>query len=94
METIIAGIIAVLVPAAAAYLAVQLAKANTTVNGLPGIVKQLIAVAVAFGFAKLSVLLGVAFPADLGGFSDPTVVQGVLAGIASWLIHRIFGTPV
>ena len=90
MESIVIAIVAVLVPAAATYLAVQFGKLIPIVDGLNGIIKQLLAVIVAFVFAKLASIFGVPFPADLAGFADPTIVTGVLAGIASWILHKVF----
>jgi hypothetical protein len=88
---IILALVAVLVPSVATYLAVQVAKKVLPfVDGLPGIAKQILALFVAFVFAKLSALFGVPFPADLSGLGDPTIVAGVLTGFVSWLLHKIF----
>jgi hypothetical protein len=88
---IILALIAVVIPAVATYLALQAGKKLIPfVDGLPGIVKQILALVVAFVFAKLSAVIGVPFPADLSGLADPTVVAGLLSGFASWLIHKFF----
>ena len=89
---IVLALIAVLIPAVAAYLALQVGKKLIPfVDGLPGVVKQIVAVVVAFVFAKLSALFGVPFPPELAGLADPTVVAGILSGFAAWLVHKIFG---
>ena len=88
---ILLGIIAVVIPAASAYLALQFAKSVLPfVDNLPGVVKQIVAVAVAFVFAKLSALFGVPFPAELSGLADPSIVAGILSGFASWFVHKVF----
>lgn len=87
---IVLGIIAVVIPAVATYLTLQVGKLLPIVDGLPGILKQVVAIAVAFAFAKLSALVGVPFPAELAGLADPVVVAGILSGFASWLVHKIF----
>jgi hypothetical protein len=87
---ILLALIAVLIPAVATYLALQIAKASAFIDALPGVVKQVVAIVIGFVFAKLSALLGVPFPADLAGLADPTVLAGVLSGFASWIVHKFF----
>src|SRR5512135_317006 len=90
VAAILLTIVQLLVPALATYLAVQVAKLNTSINALPGIVKQIIVVLVGAAFTKLSVLFGVQFPPDFAGLADPTVLGGVLSGILAFLIHKLF----
>lgn len=88
---ILLGLIAVLVPGVSAYIAVQVAKKLIPfVDGLPGIMKQILALLVAFVFAKLSAVLGIPFPPELAGLADPTIVAGIVSGFASWIIHKLF----
>ena len=86
---LIQAVIAVLIPAVATYLAVQVAKFSAAVDSWPGIVKQLFTVVVAFGAAKLGALLGVSLPGELSGF-DASAIQAVLAAVASWVLHKVF----
>ena len=87
---IILMLLAVLVPSVATYLTLQALKTQALIDGLPGFVKQVLALVIAAVFAKLSALIGVPFPMDLGGFADSTIAQGVVAGFFSWVIHRLF----
>jgi hypothetical protein len=90
MESLIAALIAVIVPAAATYLVVQVAKLNALIDKLPGVIKQVVVVVVAYLFTIASSKLGIAFPPGLAGFADPTVLSGALSGIMAWLVHKWF----
>lgn len=90
MEIILA-LIAVLVPAVAAYLAMQVSKKFIPfLDALPGVVKQIVAIVYAFLAMKLSTLFGVPFPAELAALGDPAIVGTILTGVASWVLHKIF----
>ena len=92
MESLLQALLAVLLPAIAVYLSMQLLKLSTAIDQLPGIVKQVLTVLEGFVFAKLGALLGVALPGSLGGF-DPGVVQGLLSALVAWAIHKLFAPP-
>jgi len=91
LQQIIEAIVALLTSAIAVYVAHQAFKLNGTIEGLPGVVHQLITVAEAFIAMKLTALLGVTFPSDLlAGFANSAAAQTGLTAFFAWIIHRVF----
>ena len=91
LETILTVVLMALVPAIAVYVAHQALKLNATIDGLPGVIHQLLVVVEAAAATFLSGLLGFQFPADLlGGLGDPVIAQGGLTALFAWLLHKIF----
>jgi hypothetical protein len=86
-------VLTALLPATVTYLVVQLLKLNTVIDGLPGIVKQVVVVLIAGGLTALGGVLGIKVPGDIAGLADPATLTTVLAALEAWLIHKIFGTP-
>lgn len=83
-------LLTMLVPVVVAFLTTLIVqgikRAVTLVDGTPAIVKQLLAVGVAFVLTKLAAFTGVGLPPALGGL-DATVVSALLSSVFAMLIH-------
>lgn len=90
MGAILQQILAVLIPPAATFAALQIAKLNGTIDGLPGVVKQLLAVVIASVLAAVGGFLKLPLPGNLGGLSSD-IVSGLLAALAAMGVHAIYG---
>lgn len=86
MSSLIAALLAVIVPVAAGFIAKEIALANGAFNKLPAPFPALIAVVVAFLASVAGQALGIVLPVDLAGF-DQNVIAAALSVIVSLITH-------
>jgi uncharacterized membrane protein YeaQ/YmgE (transglycosylase-associated protein family) len=84
--SLIAAILAVVVPVAAGFVAKLIAEANEYVANLPGPLPSLIGVVVAFLASVVSQKLGVVLPGSLAGF-DQNVIAAALSAVVALILH-------
>lgn len=83
-------VLTALLPATVTYLVVQLTKLNTLIDGLPGIVKQVVVVLIAGALTALGGVLGITVPGNIAGLTDPGTLATIIATLEAWIIHKIF----
>lgn len=86
MGSLLAAILAVVVPTVAGFVAKLIAEANEYVAALPGPIPSLIGVVVAFLASVASQKLGVVLPGTLAGF-DQNVIAAALSALVALLLH-------
>lgn len=86
MSSLIAAILAVVIPVAAGFVAKLVAEANEYVSRLPSPFPSLIGVVVAFLASVVSQKLGVVLPGTLAGF-DQNVIAAALSALVALLLH-------
>lgn len=86
MGSLIAAILAVVIPVAAGFAAKEIAALNDKINALPGPIPSLIGVVVAFLASVLSQKLGIVLPGALAGF-DQNVIASILSAVVALLTH-------
>jgi hypothetical protein len=84
--SLIAALLAVIVPVAAGFIAKELGLANGVINKLPAPFPALIAVVVAYLASVASQALGIVLPGDLAGF-DQNVIASALSVLVSLITH-------
>lgn len=89
-------VLTALLPATVTYLIVQLTKLNAAIDGLPGIVKQVVVVLIAGALTAIEGVLGITGPSTIAGLLDPGVLTTIIATLEAFIIHKIFApkTPV
>lgn len=86
MNSIIAALLAVVIPPVAAFIAKEIALANGYISGESMLVQGIVGVVVGYLTSLLAHAIGISLPGTLSGL-DQNVVASILSGIVALLTH-------